>query len=721
MNTSENTASDLRIETYPCPDGAPLSDKFMVQVEGQSTGVFANGPHSFAVFSFGGGTVNISVTCDFDVDQVVIRPRSAGIQPEIQGREFSFSLTCPRKLSIEVNDGICLFLFVHALEETPPDREDENVIYYEPGFHDLQRQDIVLRSGQTLYLAGGAYLANGRALVIQDAEDVTVRGRGVLVAHTRVLGACRVRVEGIVINPNIRSWMNKIDVSQDVTYRDLGVLTGDDTVYNYDGFDVMSGCHHIVIDDVFVRATDDILSVKHHPHSPGHWPSRADISDIAFTNAVVWNLRGGSFCRFGPETIGPSIERVTFRNVDVIHNQASSVFEIRTVDGARIQDILFDGLRVEEDHLGFIHFDMADWYKVGDGRGHVKGVYFRNIDVRNGAGESQILGADEGHGFEDIYFHNVRVDGRLVETWSDLGGRLAFAKNLVFGQDVMPPEDRRAPVVEDAAAMVTEADGCATRLYVVFSKPVARDSAEDVRNYTVSAGIHVERAVLHPHFHQVILTTSPMQPGTPYTVSVQNVQDLTGNPVAQETSRPFTVTPSWNASEGFAPFQGKYGWHYEQYNTADVQVYASRKDIVQSPVYWLMNFDAEDGARWVGHRHDAWVTRNAQQPGRDYRSVRTWMAPVGGTVSIEGSVSSPEENGSDVRVRIVRNIGGSNLPDDDREVWAWHTIGAHPVAHRVTAGVNAGDVIRFVADSGGRAGCGAVHWNPSIRYVPGER
>lgn len=720
MNALGNTASDLRIETYPCPDGAPVSDKFRVQVEGQPTGVFANNPHSFAVFSFGNGPVNVSVMCNFDVEQVVVRPRSAGIQPVVQGRELSFSLTRPRKLSVEVNGETCLFLFAHALEEAPPDRGDKNVIYYEPGFHDLQRQDIVLHSGQTLYLAGGAYLANGRALVIQDAEDVTVRGRGVLVAHTRVMGARRVRVEGIVINPNIRAWMNKIDVSQDVTYRDLGVLTGDDTVVNYDGFDVMSGCHHIVIDDVFVRATDDILSVKHHPHSPGYWPSRAGISDIAFTNAVVWNLRGGSFCRFGPETIGPSIERITFRNVDVIHNQASSVFEIRTVDGARIQDILFDGIRVEEDHLGLIHFDMADWYKIGDGRGHVKGVYFRNIDVYNGPGESKILGADEEHGYEDIYFHNVRVDGRLVETWSDLGGRLAFAKNLVFGQDVLPPEDRRAPVVESAAAMATEADGCASVLYVVFSKPVDRNIAENVQNYTVTPNARVERAVLHPHFHQVILTTSPMQPGTPYTIAVRNVQDLAGNPVAEGTNRPFTVTPSWSVSSGFAPFQGKYGWHYEQYNTVDVQVYASRKDIVGPPGYWLMNFDAEDGARWVGHRHDTRVTRNAQQPGRDYRSVRTWMAPADGTVSVEGSVSSQEGNGNDVRVCIVHNAGGANLLDDDREVWAWHTIGAHPVSHRVTASVNIGDVIRFVADSGGRADCRPVQWNPSIRYVPGE-
>jgi hypothetical protein len=90
------------------------------------------------------------------------------------------------------------------------------VIWYGPGRHDLKNKSLTLSSGQTLYVSGGAYLANVRSLLIKNAQEVRVRGRGVLAGPTRLVVSRHVDIEGIIINPSRRTWMNKIDASQDV-------------------------------------------------------------------------------------------------------------------------------------------------------------------------------------------------------------------------------------------------------------------------------------------------------------------------------------------------------------------------------------------------------------------------------------------------------------------------------------------------------------------------
>ncbi|MFC2087449.1 hypothetical protein ACFLSA_04745 [Bacteroidota bacterium] len=258
------------IETYPVPEGTHASNRFEVEINGKSTAVLANQQHSFAIFSFEEVTAEVSVKCLFDLNSVTIRPVSAGITHQTNGNTIFFFLKQPRKLSIEVNDSIYLFLFADPLIQELPDKNDPDILYYPQGYYDLGGKSISLRSGQTLYIAGGAYLTNVEKLLIQDAENVTVCGRGVIRAPVRILNSHDVFIEGIIIAPIKREWMNKIEVSQFITYQNVKALTGNDKVPNYDGFDVMSGCHHIVFDDIFVRASDDVLSLKHQPSSTGH-------------------------------------------------------------------------------------------------------------------------------------------------------------------------------------------------------------------------------------------------------------------------------------------------------------------------------------------------------------------------------------------------------------------------------------------------------------------
>lgn len=694
---------------YPVPAGAPQNADFEVVANGRPLGVFANGPHNFAAFSFDRGPVAIRITCSAPITGVQIRPHAAGIVPRVEGRDIAFVLDAPQKLSIEIQRGPNLFLFADLPEAPPPDPRAPNVVFYGPGYWDLKGETLSLRSGQTLYLAGGAYLDNGRALLIDQAENVTVRGRGILVAPTRVYRSRRVVFEGITIAPNYRTWMNKIDLSQHVTYQNVKVLAGDDTVVNYDGFDVMSGCHDIAIDDAFVRANDDILSVKHHPHSPDYLASKSGIDRVTFSNSVVWNLKGGSICRIGPESIGPYINRIAMKNIDIIHNQAGAVFEIRTVDGARIENILFEKIRIEEDHRPLIRFDMKNWYKVGDQQGHVQGVYLRDISVANGAGECVLEGADEAHGYRDVHFWNVRIDGELMRDPGPLGTVPLFVENLTFDRDLRPPPDDAPPRLLSVHAHPTSSMGETAVFFLLLSKPISSTKALDVECYRITGGGRILSADITPGFRQITLTVAGMRAGKDITLELAGLCDLAGNALPPAPPIHVAFRQAWQASEDFSGWQGERGWYYEQYNPAEVLVYATRKDITRVPGYWLMNaHTTPDGLRWFAHRSDAWISQDAQKPGETYFPVRTWRAPVSGIVRIEGCTGTASASS---QLRILHNARATPDPQDDQTLWSGTALPASHIETTVTAGA----LLRFAVS--GTAPYAPVSWNPTIHYV----
>lgn len=68
-----------------------------------------------------------------------------------------------------------------------------------------------------------------------------------------------------------------------------------------------------------------------------------------------------------------------------------------------------------------------------------------------------------------------------------------------------------------------------TTTIVTFSKMLDRESAEDIRNYSIDKGISIIEAELDDTRKQVILTTSVQEPGTAYNLTVQDVEDTWGN------------------------------------------------------------------------------------------------------------------------------------------------------------------------------------------------
>ncbi len=92
-------------------------------------------------------------------------------------------------------------------------------------------------------------------------------------------------------------------------------------------------------------------------------------------------------------------------------------------------------------------------------------------------------------------------------------------------------------VTDSAPAMISKIDGSDsfTTATISFDQPVAAASANVAGNYALSGGLTVSKAELVGD-RTVVLTTSRQTEGTSYTVTVSNVANLGGKPVAAGTT-----------------------------------------------------------------------------------------------------------------------------------------------------------------------------------------
>lgn len=278
--------------------------------------------HSWAHFDFSGGPVEVEVKVKRPLDGLTLPLKSCGIFPSglgIRGQltggdTMRFTLSKPAKIAIVPNhlqalerlkaadpkqafEGYRnpLFLFARAPETGVPDKSapgtlvlrpgqsrgvadfaKAKVIYFEPGVHDYSKFNpedpnhyIVLKGGQTAYLAGGSYVygvfsADKRRPPI--AEMALLRGRGTMSGARQRWGdepyfttlEKGVRLDGIQITDPHNHVSHSIAPVKDVAV--VGAWHG-----NTDGFtrevpksEPYDGWH---LDDCFVMAADTNLKV----------------------------------------------------------------------------------------------------------------------------------------------------------------------------------------------------------------------------------------------------------------------------------------------------------------------------------------------------------------------------------------------------------------------------------------------------------------------------
>ncbi len=132
---------------------------------------------------------------------------------------------------------------------------------------------------------------------------------------------------------------------------------------------------------------------------------------------------------------------------------------------------------------------------------------------------------------------------RLDAVFLDDAGATADHFTLFKGPDTTPPA-----VISATAEAEDQVD-------VLFAEPVDQASAETPSNYQIDGVIMVSAAGLSADGRTVTLTTSSLQSGNAYTLTVNAVADLAANiiPTDTETSFSYVAVASKSFQDGVAP------------------------------------------------------------------------------------------------------------------------------------------------------------------------
>jgi len=432
------TGSDAEVVTYPAPPGEALSDEYEVSVEGQKVDVYTartldppfagkqwdfGGPYAFASFDMSGRVV-VRITSKRSLKNVVIRPQSKEIKPvledagspnarEEKNHAMTLTLDRPQKLSIEPEGKKApLLLFANPLETYVPKPDDPNVIFFGPGLHKPEK--IVLKSNQTLYLAGGAVV---KAEVLAEGVNIRIRGRGILdgsdwewrkgpVGNLIAIRNSRdIEVSGITLRGSSH-WTIVPRNSQQVTIRNVKLCNS--RVQNDDGINPCNS-QDVLITDCFIRSDDDCVALKGLDFSA----ENSNVENIVVENSTLWCDRARIFL-LGHESRAEFMRNIIIRNLDIIHFSMTP-FLFEPGEDMRLENITVEDVRIHgEGQREFIRLrPVVNQYMRKEVPGFIRNVWFRNVTLQGKPGEYlvQVIGADAEHDVRDVTFEGVSILG----------------------------------------------------------------------------------------------------------------------------------------------------------------------------------------------------------------------------------------------------------------------------------------------------------------------
>ncbi len=405
------------------------------------------------------GEADVSVKAPFLPEEAVVRPLSRGVRPEITDKGISFTIPGPGQYTLEL-DGRAHALHIFADPPEKPLMDPESATYFfGPGVH--QRERIVLKSRESVYLAPGAVLYS--EIESTDAEDIAVFGRGILDGSRteRTKAGCDMRREGLVHFTRCRNIR-----MEGITLRDpcMWTVTAINCVgvsydrvklvglwrYNADGFDFVNS-QDVRVENCFLRTFDDAIVLKGLCLGEDRSVEKMNMERYLIRNNVVWCDWGGAL-EIGAETVADHYRDIVFENCDIIRTDQGAL-RVHSGDRADISNLLYRDIRVEygkhdqpaqyqesDDmpysppekiaHDGVIKIWMYAGRWSPDGiPGHVHGVRYERIrvfaDPEVPEPAVMISGADEEHTAEDITIKDYTVNGK---------GRLRLEKGDFTGK-----------------------------------------------------------------------------------------------------------------------------------------------------------------------------------------------------------------------------------------------------------------------------------------------
>lgn len=433
-----NHCEPPQLTIYPGPPGIPASDQYAVTVTqggvDQSSFVYkvkrrkvdtnGNLDTSWTSFSFKGPvTVRVKQLAG-DATGCLVRPYSAAIQAQFADHACTFTVERPGQFSVEFEPNIHnpvlhpMLVFANPPEVDVPPSDDPNVRFFGPGVH-KPGKDQPIQSGQTIYLAGGAWV-EGAFLAAGPVQDVVIRGRGVIsglfldkgvqeqnkdapgIIDIPYQASENVLIEGITLVDGPR--YNIRALSQYTTINNVKVMSW---WYSTDG---VVGGNKSLIEGNFIKVNDDSIKL--------HW------GDTIVRRNVLWQLENGGTFNLS-WNIHDDVKTFHIYDNDVIHAEhheleAEAVFRSRHAGSGTLSRYLFEDIRVENANwrLFYLVIENNKWYDPNLGYGEIDQVIFRNIHAYSATHQrpNVVLGIDGKHKVRNVSFQNVFTDDTCISS-----------------------------------------------------------------------------------------------------------------------------------------------------------------------------------------------------------------------------------------------------------------------------------------------------------------
>jgi hypothetical protein len=464
------------LTTYPAPAGIAPSDQyevtlrqggsvrpsFVYKVDARKTDTNLEQDTSWTSFSFG-GRVTVSVRkLQGDATGCLVRPESAGIRTHFADGVCSFTLTRSANVSVEFLPNTTnpvlhpMLVFANPPEAEVPPANDPDVLYLGPGIHRLGA--VQLRSNQTVYIAGGAWVQASFKGV--GVHDVVIRGRGIIdgtpldtgdqdanknqpglinidchepggVPHSACSPAANSRnvlVDGVTFVNGPR--FNVRVLGDHVTIRNIKVMS-----WWYSTDCVWAGAMSLV-ERNFCKVNDDSLK-------PMTGPS-------VIRDNVVWQLENGAPFMISWNILNDQADFHIYNN-DIIHAEhywlsPQAIFRSRHATPGHMQRYLFEDIRVEDAQWRLFYLILEQhpkWYDPALGFGQISDLIFRNITAKTPFTKPNVVqGGDAEHRVYNANFINVSMAGTCVGNAADGGFQID-------------------PATTDQIRIMTTARGCA--------------------------------------------------------------------------------------------------------------------------------------------------------------------------------------------------------------------------------------------------------------------
>ncbi len=376
--------------------------------------------------------------------EAVVRPAKAGIVPKREGDKLSFTLDHPQKLTLELDGDLKTPLYILCSHWVPkPDKVDH---YFESG--KIYNVGVLhVKAGETVYLEEGSMVFG--CIEAYIADGIRILGNGILngcVWHPkeenggkpmmRIVLCNNVRIQGVTMVDG-GSWHLVPGACQNVEIQDVNIMS---RVCTGDGIDIV-GCEHVTMRDSFIRASDDCVCIKAASH-PDPAANR-NVKDIRVEHCVLWNAEPGNAVEIGYEVRCDEVCDIIFKDIDIVHceyegNQSGGVLTIHNADRPYIHDIVYEDIRIEDAQEKFIDIKVLDSkYSLDRKRGRVEKIYFKNVEILNGAFPVSIIRgfemANEMSRPQDFYFENVVILGQEMHSPNEMRMVVELAHNLHFG------------------------------------------------------------------------------------------------------------------------------------------------------------------------------------------------------------------------------------------------------------------------------------------------